>query len=221
MFCVPYLFTRWQGITDRRAQTDGGGAGAGMAPFRSVLSVLKRQAMNQVAAATALSRGGEGGGLTAAGSGCGVRDYSPLFENIIRPTLNHLTDYMAEQFEQQQQQQIQVQHELERERRQGGISGGAAVDASPTHGNSVLGGPVFGVGSQNRGREEEALEAHRIETQDIVTVLIAALTALDLQTKGALTSEFASILCAYMEEEEGYESEEGSGNDGAEGEDRP
>jgi hypothetical protein len=46
-----------------------------------------------------------------------------------------------------------------------------------------------------------ALEASQQETQDIVTVLIAALTALDMQTQGELTNEFASLLTSYLDEE--------------------
>jgi hypothetical protein len=49
--------------------------------------------------------------------------------------------------------------------------------------------------------EEERREQHRIETQDLVTVLIAALTALDQHTDAALTGEFTTTLMAYMMEE--------------------
>ena len=42
---------------------------------------------------------------------------------------------------------------------------------------------------------------HRVETQDLVTVLIAALTALDQHTEGELTSEFTTTLMGFMMEE--------------------
>ena len=40
-----------------------------------------------------------------------------------------------------------------------------------------------------------------METQDLVTVLIAALTALDQHTEGELTSEFTTTLMGFMMEE--------------------
>lgn len=49
--------------------------------------------------------------------------------------------------------------------------------------------------------EMERQALHQIETQDLVTVLIAALTALDQHTDGELTSEFATTMMGFMMEE--------------------
>jgi len=47
---------------------------------------------------------------------------------------------------------------------------------------------------------------HEAITRDIVTVLVGALTALDIHTEGHLTQEFSTILASYMMEElEGFQ----------------
>eukprot|EP00596_Hydrurales_sp_CCMP1899_P000199 CAMPEP_0119040106 /NCGR_PEP_ID=MMETSP1177-20130426/9951_1 /TAXON_ID=2985 /ORGANISM="Ochromonas sp, Strain CCMP1899" /LENGTH=1029 /DNA_ID=CAMNT_0007004845 /DNA_START=28 /DNA_END=3117 /DNA_ORIENTATION=+ len=54
---------------------------------------------------------------------------------------------------------------------------------------------------QNEKMRTESLELHRLETQDLVTVLIASLTALDQHTKGEMINEFATTMMGFIMEE--------------------
>ena len=87
-------------------------------------------------------------------------------------------------------------------------SEGSSRGSSSGNPSSLSRSSEQGSGSRVKGGEQqqssvvlERLEQYRQETQDLVTVLIAALTALDQHTNGELSGEFASTLMGYMMEE--------------------
>lgn len=168
------------------------GPGAGLAPFVSVLNVLKRGGAAAV------------GGVASSSSDDTV--FSPLFVNVIKPSLQHVNNQMIAQFEELERDLEMKKHLEER------IQAKKAADEGRVWDTSSL-------SSKKKLAEEQTLAAQKAEVQDIVTVLIAAMTALDIHSKGELTSEFATLLASYMADElgdvmEDEEEEEGdeSGN---------
>ena len=107
-------------------------------------------------------------------------EYSPLFSNIIKPTLQHVRNQMQAQFE-------DLTRELLQRRQQHTILK-AKIEQSGSAPNPRA---LKMLGSFEAIEKEEVdLAQQKKITSDIITALIASLTALDIASNGELTREF-------------------------------
>jgi peroxiredoxin family protein len=133
------------------------------------------------------------------------RTYSELFVDVVKPTMQHVRDLMMADFD-SQLMEIQEKRKLKAKLEQ--------LQSTNTKQNQKV---MATLGTlEALDKHESALRQQREMNKDILTVLIAAMTALDVASKGDLTNIFATTLAAYVDEEteDQEEDEEDVENEG-------
>jgi hypothetical protein len=158
-----------------------------VAPFKTVLKVLADAHLSSSLA-----------DLAAENESDDSRIYSGIFVNVVKPTMQHVRDLTMAELDSQLieiQQKRLLKQKLEQ------------LQSANTKQNQKV---MATLGTlESLDNQEKELRSQQEITRDILTVLIAAMTALDIASKGDLTNEFATTLSTFVDEDlEGCEEEE-------------